>query len=227
MIYVIFALIILAFIGLAIYLNYLARKRREELAAWAKSYGFRFLPDEDHSFDQRFSRFSCLQQGSRRYAYNVTLGMHFERTFSAFDYHYETYSTDSKGRRSTHHHYFSAVVVDSGLPLRPLYIRAEGWFDKIAEFVGVDDIDFESHEFSRKFHVKAPNRRWAYDVLPQETMEFLLGAPQFTIELQGTEVIAYRGSTFATGDFEAATHVVNGILDRLPKSVLRELKERI
>jgi len=113
-----------------------------------------------------------------------------DRHLLAFDYHYETHSTDSKGHRRTNHHHFSAVILASALPLKPLFIRAEGFFDKLTEFVGFDDIDFESAEFSRKFYVKAKDRRWAYDVIHARTMEFLLSMPRFTIQFDRNNVIA-------------------------------------
>jgi hypothetical protein len=222
LLFIAFAAIVFALMAWS---HHLAKKRQEELAAWAKSYGFSFSPAHDDSMDSRFPQFSCLQEGSDRYAYNVIRGGYSGRAFCAFDYHYETYSTDSKGRRTTHNHYFSAAIMDSVLPLKPLYIRPEGFLDKVFEFLGADDIDFESAEFSRTFHVKADKKRWAFDVIHQETMEFLLKSPHFTIEFQGQRVIAYRGNTFAVGDFEAAIYVLDGLLDRLPESVARELKE--
>jgi hypothetical protein len=142
----------------------------------------------------------------------------------AFDYHYETHHTDSKGNRRTTHHYFSAVIVDSGLPLKPLFICQERLFDKLADFVGFNDIDFESAEFSKKFYVKSPDKKWAYDVLHQATMEFMLQSLQYDIEFFGRHVIAYRNKTFTVGYFEEAINLVNGILDRFPESLIQELK---
>ena len=45
-------------------------------------------------------------------------------------------------------------------------------------FSASKEIEFESTEFSKEFHVKSPDRRWAFDVLSQATMEFLLALPQ-------------------------------------------------
>ena len=201
-------------------------KRRKELAAWAQAKGLSFRPSADSGIDDRFQQFKCLRQGDGgRYGYNIMEGIVGRRAVCAFDYHYETHTHNSKGGRSTHHHHFSAVVVGAGLPLKPLFIRTETFVDKMAEFVGFDDIDFESTEFSRQFLVKSPDRRWAYDVLHQATMEFLLNSPRFTLEFQGSRVIAYRGKTLSTADFEAALQVVTGILDRLPASLLSELSQ--
>jgi hypothetical protein len=216
---------IAAAIGFAIWNSRMKDKRRQDLAGWAQANGLKFLPDKDHSVWMRYQPFKCLQRGEDRYAYNIMLGTSGTRVMSAFDYHYETHSTNSKGQRQTHHHYLSALVVDAGLPLKPLFIRPEGLLDKVTEFVGIDDIDFESAEFSQKFFVKSPDRRWAYDVLHQKTMELMLAYPRFHIDFQGSQVMAYYDNkTFTLGEFGSALKVVTGILDYLPESVVRELK---
>jgi hypothetical protein len=214
-----------AAIGFAIWNSRMKDKRRKELAGWAQVNGLKFLPEKDHSVWMRYQPFKCLQRGEDRYAYNIMLGTSGTRVMSAFDYHYETHSTNSKGQRQTHHHYLSALVVDAGLPLKPLFIRPEGLLDKVTEFVGIEDIDFESAEFSQKFFVKSPDRRWAYDVLHQKTMELMLAYPRFHIDFQGTQVMAYYDNkTFSLGEFGSALKVVTGILDYLPPGVVEELK---
>jgi len=224
-----FVIIIIAFIGIgigfAVWSSQMKDKRRKEMAGWAQANGLKFLPEKDHSIWMRYQPFKCLQRGDNRYAYNIMLGTTGERVTCGFDYHYETHSTGNKGQRQTHHHHFSALVVDTGLPLKTLFIRPEGLFDKVTEFVGLDDIDFESAEFSQKFFVKAPDRRWAYDVLHQKTMELMLAYPRFYIEFQGTQVMAYYDNrTFSLGDFSSALKLVMTILDYLPPGVVEELK---
>jgi hypothetical protein len=216
---------IAAAIGFAIWNSRMKDKRRKELAGWAQVNGLKFLPDKDNSIWLRYQPFKCLQRGENRYAYNVMVGTSDKRVVCGFDYHYETHSTNSKGQRQTHHHYLSALVVDAGLPLKPLFIRPEGLLDKVTEFVGIDDIDFESAEFSQKFFVKSPDRRWAYDVLHQKTMELMLAYPRFHIDFQGSQVMAYYDNkTFSLGELGSALKVVTGILDYLPPGVVEELK---
>lgn len=199
-----------------------AAKRRKELMAFAHSNGLTFDPGRDQGMNERFAQFDCLRQGSNRYAYNRMAGQWNGRQLLAFDYHYETYSHDSKGHRRTNHHHFSAVILESSVPLEPLLIRAEGFFDKVKEFFGFDDIDFESAEFSRQFYVKAANRKWAYDVIHARTIELLLASPRFTIQFGPRQAIAWRSGTFGTQEFSAATALVQGILDRLPDYVVKQ-----
>jgi hypothetical protein len=214
-------LFIAAFIVIAIVSANMRARRRRELAAWARSRGLRFNSGRDDAMEDRFPEFSCLQRGSRRYAYNLIHGEWSGRKTTAFDYHYETSSGDS-----TTHHHFSAVILGSELPLKELFIRPEGFFDRIKESVGFDDIDFESAEFSRRFYVKARDRKWAYDVIHARTMEFLLSKPEFTIEFGTYSVIAYRSSTFHISEFESAAEVIRGILDRMPEYLRDQLEGR-
>lgn len=220
LIFVAFAAVIIA---LAIYSHKVAEKRKLAIAAWAAKRGLSFTRERDYQFPGRY-RFSALNTGSQRYAYNISSGRAGEHELRAFDYHYETYSTDSKGRRTTHHHYMSAVVIETDLRLKPLSIRTENFFDKVGEFVGFDDIDFELAEFSREFHVKSPDKRWAFDVLHQEAMEFLLASPRFRIEFEGRSAVAWKQATFKPEEFEEALNVVSGLVARLPRSVVQELR---
>lgn len=216
-------LIGIAILALAIHSYYQSEQRKQELLALATRLGWQFTPGKDRGFDARYG-FEALQKGSNRYAYNVLRGPHANHQACCFDYHYETYSTDSKGNRKTHHHYFSAVVLDTALPLKPLFLRPEGFFDRVGELFGFDDIDFESAQFSREFFVKADDRKWAFDVIHQATMEYLLTAPRFTIEFAGPRVIACRSSTFSPAEFEQALEVIVGVIERLPNYLLREWK---
>jgi len=192
-------------------------KRRKELAAWASAKGLAFRPGRDGSFDERYRAFDCLRRGHSRAAFNIAEGDWNGRRVTAFDYRYVT---GSGKNRQTHH--FSAIVLGCGVALQPMRIRPENLFDRFTEFFGLDDIDFESAEFSREFHVKAPDKRWAYDVLHQRTMEFLLSMPRFSIQFDDRCAIAWRNRRFNTEAFESAIGVVEGILDRLPEYVVRQ-----
>ena len=220
--FLIFALVAGVVIVLAIVGAIKQSQRRKELLAWAAAKGLHFSQEHIGGLDARFPAFSCLRQGDNRYAYNTISGDWNGRRLFGFDYHYATHSTDSKGRRRTHHHHFSAVILDSDLPLKPLFLRPEGFFDKVTEFFGADDIDFESAEFSRKFYVKAPDRRWAFDVIHQRTMEFLLARPQYSMQFDLGCVMAWTGGVFSVAQFANAADTIAGVLDRLPEYVKRQ-----
>ena len=213
---------ILLVVGVAILGALQARKRRDALAAWAAEQGLNFAPADMRGLDDRFPAFDCLQTGDNRYAYNIARGLWHQRSALTFDYHYETHSTDSKGHRTTHHHAFSAIIVGSSVPLKPLLIRPEGFFDRVKSFFGFEDINFESAEFSRKFYVQSPDRKWAYDVLHQRAMEFLLVSPVFSLKFDTQCVMAWRGATFKPEEFTQALTLVRGLLEQFPGYVVKE-----
>jgi hypothetical protein len=207
--------VIAAAIAIAYHL-YASARRRKELAAYARERGLAFRPDKDRGMKDRYISFKCLRLGHGRFALNVMTGEMQSLPVEAFDYQYTTGS--GKNRRV---HRFSAMVVGSAIPLKPLLIRRENAFDKVTEFFGVDDIDFESAEFSRKFFVKSPDRRWAFDVIHQRMMEYLLGAPEYSIQFDRENIIAWRRRRFNRAEFDEAFGLIKGILDRLPGYLLR------
>ena len=201
------------------------KKRQAALAAWAQARGLSFDPGHDRDFRDRFPGFACFKQGEQnRYARNVMTGQWNGRQLVAFHYHYETTSTDSKGRRTTSTWYFSGALIEPRITLKPLSIRGENIFDKVAGFFGFDDIDFESAEFSRRFCVKSPDRRWAYDVLHARTIEFLLQSPRFTIDFDRNWALVWKSGRFKPQEFEQAIAVVEGVLDRLPDYLVQQQK---
>ena len=143
------------------------------------------------------------------------------RGVEAFDYSYTTGS--GKDRHTTT---LSVVLVASEIELKSLVIRPESFFDKLAEFLGWDEIKFESAEFSRRFHVKSPDRKWAYDVIDQRMMDFLLQSnTRLHIQFCGECIVLWGGGTFDVAMFERALSVGCGMLDRLPAYVVKEQTE--
>jgi hypothetical protein len=161
-----------------------ARKRREAMGRLADSLGLQFSPDKDHAVDDRYPFLDKLGQGSNRYAFNSLSGQHQGQSVHLFDYHYETHSRDSKGRPQTHHHYFSFFILRLPAHFPELTIAREGIFSKLAQFVGYDDIDFESAEFSRKFCVRSRDKKFAYDICHPRMMEYLLANPDLNLEIE-------------------------------------------
>jgi hypothetical protein len=81
-------------------------------------------------------------------------------------------------------------------------------------------------EFNKKFYVKAPNKKWAYDIISPSMMEFLIQSPVFSIQFDSLSVIVYHDRTFSTVDFEAAVDLINGVFERIPEYVIRDSKLR-
>lgn len=167
------------------YFSYLsAKKRREGLFELAAKLGLRFNPDHDRNIARGYSFLDKLRSGDNRYAFNVLSGRFRDNDIIAFDFHYETHSSNSKGQNQTHHHYFSFFILNMPIIFPELKIGREGFFSKIGQALGYDDIDFESHEFSRKFCVRSKNKKFAYDFCNSQMIEYLLANDDLSIEAE-------------------------------------------
>lgn len=175
---------VIAVIAVVAVLGYVsAQKRRQAMMALAARLGLQFDPGKNRDLAERYGFLNKLRAGSNRYAFNTLAGSYQGQDVTAFDYHYETHSTDSKGHRQTHHHYFSCFLLRLPRSFPELVIAREGFFSKVAQALGYDDIDFESHEFSRKFCVRSPDKKFAYDFCHARLMEYLLANDDLTIEV--------------------------------------------
>jgi hypothetical protein len=214
-------LVLIAIVVSIIYSIYATGKRRKELSGWALSKDLLFSPGKNSFFDSKYPNINCLQKGDSRYACNVMTGTLAGREFLGCDYHYATGSGKSRQE-----HDISLVIIKSPILLEPLFIRPENFLDKFAEFAGFNDIDFESAEFSKKFYVKSPNKKWAYDIIHPRMMEFLLASPEFSIQFDLLSIIAYRDTTFSPAEFDDAANLINGIFERIPDYVIQNQKIR-
>lgn len=176
----------LVLVGVFAYLGHLqAKKRREAFQAIAAELGFSFRPDKDAGFARRFGFLEHMDDGSRRYAFNILSGQLEGQSANIFDYHYETYSRDSKGRRRTHHHYFSIFTLALPASFPELFITREGLFAKLGQMLGFDDIDFESVEFSKRYKVRSKDKKFAYDFCNAQMIDYLLRQEDLIIEVDG------------------------------------------
>lgn len=166
------------------------RKRREAFLMLAAEMGLNYSAAKDRNLAFSYSFLNKLAKGENRYAFNVLSGIYRNARVLVFDYHYETHSSDAKGNQQTQNHYFSAFLLSVDRLFPELTIAREGFFSKIAQAFGYDDIDFESHEFSRKFCVRSKDKKFAYDICHPRTMEFLLANDDLNIEID-RHVVAF------------------------------------
>ena len=171
-----------------------AKKRREAFAQLAAELGFTYAPAKDRAFARRYSFLENMDDGSNRYVFNLLSGTVEDQAVHIFDYHYETYSRDSKGRRRTSHHYYSIFILALPAAFPELTLRPEGFFSKIGQALGFDDIDFESHEFSRRYAVRSRDKKFAYDFCNAQMIDYLLAQETLAIEVEGPVLsLAFRG----------------------------------
>lgn len=206
--------------------------RRDALAALASEIGFRFNPDKDTRHDDEYAHFEVFRRGHSRAAYNTLTGAidpGGDEGLAAMpikmgDFTYKI--TSSNGKTTTTRTYnFSYLILHLPYGAVPdLLIRAEGVFDKLAGAFGFDDIDFESEEFSRRFHVKSADKKFAYDVCHPRMMEFLMQSDPPTIDIERGRCCLVNGSKrWEPADFKAMLGWAKAFFEQWPEHVVKQL----
>lgn len=203
-------------------------KRRETMAALAAFLRLEWAVEDPFQIEERYKYFGALAQGHRRSARNVIHGRLGDVEVKAFDYTYYTTegtvsSTSVSGTRQARHT-FSAIVCDTGYLFQPIVIRPENFFDRIAEVIGFEDIDFESDEFNRAFHVQCSDKKFAYDIVHPRMMEFLLARIGWSLEIRQSALLVCDGSDFSVEKFRAAIDFAQGFLELLPEYLKQQMQ---
>jgi len=145
--------------------------RREPNRHIAKAYTF-------------LDQFENGRGGRERYSLNTIRGDFDGRSVTLFDYHYLSDATVWWWAPSwSRHCYLSFIILNLEKGFPELTLAKEGIFSKIAQAFGFDDIDFESHEFSRQFKVHCRDKKFAYDFCNAKMIDYLLDQPIIAIEI--------------------------------------------
>jgi len=191
-------------------------KRQKELSAFAMQSGFAFSPDPGDHHEQ-YESFDPFDRGHSRRSSNLIHGRRGPIDWEMFDY---KYTTGSGKNRQTHH--CGVVLAKIDVVLSRIQIRPEGFFDKLAGLVGFDDIDFESEEFSRRFHVSSDDRKFTYDLIHPKMMEYLLAAPAANWQLGGRIVMITRSRRYKALELPSLMALIEGLVERIPQYVRQD-----
>jgi hypothetical protein len=191
------------------------------MAAYAASRGWRYVEEEPLLVD-RFTG-APFGVGFGRRAFNVVYGVWDGREFCSFDYVYKTQTSNGK-TTTTVTHPFSVLALSTGVPMPPLSVDPEGFFDTIADAVSGSAIDLESEEFNRAFTVRCPDRKFASDVLNPPMMEFLLQHRHVGWRFNRDSMLMVANGKRTVDQIDATLAVMDGITDRVPEFVWLRLR---
>lgn len=169
---------------------HLKARRREAFRAFALQNGLQYA--EPDPFDLLGWPFNLFRRGDGRGIENVLWGTWRQKPIHAFDYWYYTETTDSRGRRSRSYRRFSCALVEVPASFPHLELAREDLFSRLADHLGLEDIEFESPEFNRRYNVKAKERKFAYELIDARMLEWLVDFDQgLAFEVMGNRVLAY------------------------------------
>jgi hypothetical protein len=159
--------------------------RSYDLEALAKKLGFNnFSPERDYDFVQDWNFLGCFAEGEDRYTFNILEGTYHDQQLFIFDYHY---AINSGKNKTDNYLTMLMLVVKQGFP--KLTIRPENLLSKIGGAFDAENIKFESAEFSKAFHVRSADKKFAYDVCNPQMIDYLLSNRDLRIEIQGPVIL--------------------------------------
>lgn len=197
------------------------QRRRAALASFALSKGWLYAASDARLVDAWTG--PPFGEGDHRKAVNVLTGTASGMPLTAFDYSYQTHSTDSRGHRSTTTHRYAVCALRLPAYLPPLSVTHDNVFLRIGEALGLaDDVQLESEDFNRRFRVQARDRKFATDVLSPRTMELLLARRPLRWRITGADIVCWDdGELSPTGILEVSSTLA-AVVAGIPSFVWRD-----
>ncbi|GAA1549118.1 hypothetical protein GCM10009804_01860 [Kribbella hippodromi] len=213
-------LLLAVLIGVGIfYFNYIrAKKRRELFAGFAAQQGWSYLPVNNSLAGQWAG--TPFRTGDNWRVKNVLSGPYNGHPMVAFDYSYQTHSTDSKGRRTTTTHKYGVVVLQLPGALPHLEVTHEGIFGgAVANAFGFRDLQFESDQFNRAFRVKADDERFGHAVVTPRMMELLLARGEIGWRIEGNSLVGWDKGDHDPTEVMNRLGLLQQVLEQVPPYV--------
>jgi len=215
---ILIVLLIVGGIAAAVYSYLQDSKRRQALAGFAASNRWTYVAEDD-SLAVHWNG-TPFGQGDRRRARDVLAGTSHGRAFTAFDYQYDTETTDGKGNRQRTTHHYSVVVVRLPTWLPGLQVTPDNFLTRAASAVGIGTgIELESEDFNRHFRVSARDPKFASDVLTPRTMEGLLRSEPLAWRFDGQDVVSWTSDRLQPVAVLARLATISGVVDGIPEFV--------
>ena len=207
-------------VGYAAYRSYQAnQKRKALLLTWATNSGYQYSVEDD-SMCERWNG-DPFGEGDHRRAQNVITGT-AKAPFSAFDYSYQTHSSDGRGGRTTTTHHYTVTALQMPAYLPDLQVTPENLLTRIGHSLGLDDIDLESEDFNRRFRVHASDRKFASDCLTPRTMQALLTRPEVCWRISGTDILTWGEGRISPSSVLEDLATLQLVVDGIPSFVWKD-----
>jgi hypothetical protein len=153
-------------------------RQRDAMAQKARDLGLQFDGESSRETAKEYSHLDKLRRlsGSDEHALNIMRGDFQGHPITLFDFHYATSGPWWWSPSWKIHHYVNFTILKLNRSFPELTIGAEGGglLGKIFDALGGGDIDFESHEFSKRYDVRSDNKKFAYDFCNAQMIDYLL-----------------------------------------------------
>ncbi|MDA0668087.1 MAG: hypothetical protein O3A95_09905 [Planctomycetota bacterium] len=198
------------------------KKRRESFRRWAKRVGWSYSPNANKRIPHEFPFLNRFQEGYDREAYHVFAGEWKGYPASAFEYQYTTSHTDSDGEEHETTHHVGVVMMELERSFPELRIYPEHFLSRIGQFLGGNDIDLESIEFSNAFTVEGDDKKFAYDFCNTSMMTYLLQYPKTGMELEYRTMALFDPGHLKPETIEPLLNQLSAMRERMPEYLFQD-----
>jgi hypothetical protein len=197
------------------------KKRRDRMLQFARNRGWQYTAEVPALCDRWPG--VPFGKGDHQRARNVLSGTESGRPFTAFEYSYQTHSTDSKGNRTTSTHHWAVTVVPMQGYLGRVEVQRESALGRMAGAVGlVQDIDLESEDFNRRFRVSATSAKLASDILTPRTMQYLLTMDAESWRTCGSDLVGFAEGRLDPAEVVKTCAVLGAVHAGIPTFVWKD-----
>jgi hypothetical protein len=197
----------------------LHKRKVAEFAAFAAARGWLYRERDDQLTGRYLG--TPFGRGFGRQARHVLTGTHRGRPVIAFEYVYKQREGSGKNRRTVT--YRNTVVGLTTPAARPtLEVCRAGFGRRLLGAIGIRDLQLESEEFNKTFHIRTENDRFAYDVLHPRTMEWMLGDARFMelpFRFERADLVSWQNGQIQLGLVEAMVDYLCDVVERVPSFV--------
>jgi len=162
------------------------QQRANALASAASHLGLTYEPWDPFNLPFKFEGLKAFGRGIEERVYNVLHGQAGFGYVILCDYSY----TVAEGKEK-HTHYRSYGLLSTEMTFQHLELRPENFLDRVSALAGINDINFESEEFNRKYFVRSKDRKFAYDIINPKMIDYLLDRDGIYMELGGNVVLVH------------------------------------
>jgi len=186
--FVFFGCFIALFGVIAVITWLLDRKRSDDLANLAVELGLEFSKQGSPNVPG-LGRFQLFSRGRRRKTYNVMKGSVEGVHAAVFDYRFTTGS----GKSTTTHKQTVCAIFDDRLNLPLFQMRPEGFWQKLGQIFGYQDIDFPENEFfSKKYTLRGRDEEQIRAAFTSDVLAFFETRPGLYVEGGGDTIIFFK-----------------------------------
>jgi hypothetical protein len=192
-------------------------KRVRALKKFAVANRWAFSPDERYSMKSSFPKVALFIGKDSYKTSNVMRRKYSGLRVTICDYEYTT----SNGKNEQTFSY-TCYILQLPVSFGWLNVTRESLRSKIAQAFGYDDIDFESAEFSRRYCVRAQNRKEAYALITPQMMDYLMATPGLYFSIQGSLLLITFDGQLEARHIPQRVNLLFGIAARIPGYLLTQ-----